>query len=480
VPRIEAATFPRIDQINIQSTGDIHTTAQNHQQLKAKRFEILVGVDDFEHRNNEKILPGDIPGDDGTLHGGDVHIRAGNRIVIKAEDSIVLQVGRTSVEINDDGFSVRSRVTSTTLPNVYDAVLALSPRDGISITGQKVEITGQRSLSIGDGFGGSLETELGVMGIKAREVSIEDFDTVAYIFMTIANSVKYVQSMMSSSMALGLLAHKDDEDKKLRKQRENDFAKAWGHVEYWTGKAAEIAGFVEECIGLKDADKDWKAFNAGEVDVTTVSNNAERIKRKDSFKLAGRTEFDKKTNNGAEATGAITTKGVMKPETPTSEDNLSIKSFCETLVSFLDCVLEMTGKVYAMVETIYRGLERADEKKEIAGTHWKDKLNHAALVIDNTIIEVAVVILTGLSGMTASKIELKANGQIVINADTIQHVYDTEFSQCATPSEAIETASRVPGVLTTIGKGAGILIDIANYSVQTYYDNQEDEEEEEL
>jgi hypothetical protein len=318
-------------------------------------------------------------------------------------------------------------------------VLELAPRDGVSITGQEVEITGQRSLSIGDGFGGSLETELGVMEIKAREVSMEDFDTTAYVFLAIANSIKYIQSMVSGSMGLSLLAHTEGE----KNEREEAFAKSWGHVEYWMEKVSEVSELIEECVGIKDGEKDWDAF-----------------------------------------TGARTTKALTVPRVapapsatpPAPSAPSTMKSFLQTLVGLLDLILEITSAVYATVETIYSGLEQADEK--IANTNWKDKLNHAALVTDNTIIESALVILTALGGLTASKIELKANGQIVMSADTIQHVYDKDFSLCATPTSAFGFAARAPKIGQAIAKGVNIGIDIANYAVQTHYDNQEEETEE--
>jgi hypothetical protein len=179
-------------------------------------------------------------------------------------------------------------------------------------------------------------------------------------------------------------------------------------------------------------------------------------------------------------------QGILDIPEPKPSGSSKVKSYLEAFVSFLDIILEMTSTVYTAIEAICSGLERADERKDkkedkkVEGTHWKDKLNHAALVVDNTIIEAAVIILTALGGMTASKIELKANGQIVMSADTIQNVYDGEFSQCATPSTAIETASRAPGIVKATSKGIGIAADIANYSVQTHYDLTEKEEEEEL
>ncbi|MDR2783384.1 MAG: hypothetical protein LBB48_06025 [Treponema sp.] len=110
--------FPKIDQLNIQSTGDIHTTAQNHQRLKAKRIEILSDVDESnfsEDLEGENRPFGDRDGDDSYLYAGDAHIRAKNRIVIKAWESIELQAGRSSIIINDEGITIASRKTQSNI-----------------------------------------------------------------------------------------------------------------------------------------------------------------------------------------------------------------------------------------------------------------------------------------------------------------------------------------------------------------------------
>ncbi|MDR2663877.1 MAG: hypothetical protein LBC31_12865 [Treponema sp.] len=452
IKRVNAAAaevFPRIDRINIHSTGDIHESAVNHHRVQAKRFEILAGLDDFEHHNNEKILPGDIPGDDGTFHDGDVHIRAGKRILIKAEDSIVIQVGRTSVEISDDGFSVSSRMVATALPNVYDAVLKLAPRDGVSITGQEVKITGQRSLSIGDGYGGSLETELGVMEIKAREVSIEDSDRLAYGVLTIANGIKYILSMVSGSMGMALL----NSNEKEKKKRGENFAKAGRDLEYCAEKIPEIAEWVEECIGIKDADRDWNAFLSGAPNT------------RNDYRLSGIT--------GGQVQSAV-------PTLPTQVMALSpARSILQTLVGCLDFILKLTSVAYTAAEAeCIKSREKAGKKEqEQEHDNWKDKLNLAALVIDNTIIVAALAVLTGLGGLTASKIELKADGKIVMSADTIQHVYNTDFFQCATPSTAFQTVARTPKIVMALFKVANIGADIAKYSNETPDDNQGEDEE---
>jgi hypothetical protein len=197
---------PAIDQINIQSTGDIQTTAQHHQQLKAKRFELLVDCNDTIHTKAElskdELPLGDNIGDDSVLHAGDAHIRAGNRVVIKAEEEIVLQVGKTVVKISDDGFDVISKIVNSNFTNAYDATFNMSGRDGVSMYGREVSITSDKSFSLGDTFGGSIASNLGVVSISGREIKAEAFNSIQHGFLVAYALFKYTQAIASGSMAV--------------------------------------------------------------------------------------------------------------------------------------------------------------------------------------------------------------------------------------------------------------------------------------
>ncbi|MDR2758061.1 MAG: hypothetical protein LBB78_01635 [Spirochaetaceae bacterium] len=210
--------YPLIDRINIHSTGDIHENAVNHHQIRAKRFELLADCGDINHKTNTVIdeatgqdtedLPlGDHPGDDSELHGGDVHIRAGNRVVIKAEEEIQLQVGRTVLTIKDGGFNVTYRMLNSNFSTSYDASLDLS-RDGVSTKGKKVEIGAVNELGISDAMGGSLSSNLGVVEIKGRELQIEAYDSSEFIILELGLAFKFLQAMT----ALGLHQNNPDRD----------------------------------------------------------------------------------------------------------------------------------------------------------------------------------------------------------------------------------------------------------------------------
>jgi hypothetical protein len=199
--------YPKIDQINIQSTGDIHTAAQNHQQLKAKRFELLVNCKDTIHNNEKELTKDQLPlgdniGDDSVLHAGDAHIRAGNRVVIKAGKEIVLQVGKTVVKISDGGFEVKSKIVNSNLTNAYDATFNMSGKGGVSMYGRDVNINSEKSFGILDTFGGSIGSKLGVVSIGGREIKAEAYDNVQYGFLIGCALSKYAQAIASGSMGV--------------------------------------------------------------------------------------------------------------------------------------------------------------------------------------------------------------------------------------------------------------------------------------
>jgi hypothetical protein len=181
------AAPPPVDRITIESSGDIREEAENHHQIRAKRFEILV---DCPAADGAPPL-GDKPGDDAELYRGDGHIRAATRLVLKAGEEIRLEVGRSSVVISDDGISIVTRKTCTPQANPWDTVLNLTPRDGIAAFGQKVDIGAAQSFSLRESAGGSLSSFGGVTRLCARDFMAQAYGAYAYK----ANTVEMDKTM---------------------------------------------------------------------------------------------------------------------------------------------------------------------------------------------------------------------------------------------------------------------------------------------
>ncbi|MDR2663882.1 MAG: hypothetical protein LBC31_12890 [Treponema sp.] len=270
---IEAAAvvFPRIDRINIQSTGDMRAAARNHQLLKAKRFEVLVDCDDTVHNkvalSKDELPLGDNVGDDSELHAGDAHIRAGNRVVIKAKEEIILQVGKTVVKISDSGLDLISKLVNSNLTNAYDATFTMSGREGIRMFGREVNINADIALGLGDTFGGSFASSLGVVSIGGREITAEGYDAAKYRMLVINALIQYIQCITSGS--LGISGNANGRQIK-------------GYVDLTTNLLNDGADIIKELI---DVVRLWKQYRTQDVPALTeaMAEDAEQ-KAKDADK----------------------------------------------------------------------------------------------------------------------------------------------------------------------------------------------------
>jgi len=197
----EADPFPKIDTLRITSEGDINQKARNHNQIKAKRFELLVNCDGSkktDKESNNEFAFGDQNGDDTELYAGDAHIRAKNRIIIKAEDEIRLEVGRSSIIINDTGVSIVSRKIRSNVSSAWDTSLTLNAADGIFMFGQKVKIDAGVDFLLSEGYGGSVSSKLGVIRINGLDIRLTTINTLNYILkggLNLASSVFDIAAM---------------------------------------------------------------------------------------------------------------------------------------------------------------------------------------------------------------------------------------------------------------------------------------------
>ncbi|MDR3301005.1 MAG: hypothetical protein LBT01_00550 [Spirochaetaceae bacterium] len=191
------ATPPPIDRINIQSTGDIHERAQNHHQTSANRYELLVNCEAVDHTGSEKPM-GDDAGDDSRLYAGDAHIRAQNRVVIKAGEELRLQVGRSAIVISDDGITITSKKTQKNVAVPWDTVLNLTPRDGITMFGQNVNIGAAYNFSLRESAGGAVSSLGGVMRLCARDLLAQSYCKLGYQ----ANTTDFIKHYTATSKGM--------------------------------------------------------------------------------------------------------------------------------------------------------------------------------------------------------------------------------------------------------------------------------------
>jgi hypothetical protein len=293
-----AAVFPKIDRVNIQSTGDLYAGAKNHQRLTAKRFELLVDCEPPDHTkgglSKEELPLGDNVGGDSVLHAGDAHIRTGGRVVIKAGEEIILQVGKTALKISDDSLDIISKIVNSNAPNGYDATVNVS-KDGVSIFGQEIDITSYKAFGIGDAFGGSVGGELGVVSIGGREIKAEVYDSTQYAMLMVAASIQYVQSIAAASGSIsgnltasqileyGEFAYNFLKDLWGLYQSISDVWRDWGEV--FRERAVEKAKYADaeekkkiEEIDAEEAAAKQKAADAAAAEIARIDKEQQEGK----------------------------------------------------------------------------------------------------------------------------------------------------------------------------------------------------------
>jgi len=190
-----ASSCPKIDTLKITSAGDINQKATNHNQIKAKRFELLVNCDGSgktDKDSNSKFAFGDQEGDDTELYAGDAHIRAKNRIIIKAEDEIRLEVGRSAIIINDTGISIVSRRTRANISSGWDSLISLTAANGLTMSGQTVSVNAGFGLSLTEGYGGGITSKFGIVRINGFDIKLSTLTSLNYTLKGVANSVDTV------------------------------------------------------------------------------------------------------------------------------------------------------------------------------------------------------------------------------------------------------------------------------------------------
>jgi hypothetical protein len=389
--------YPRQDTINIQSTGDIESRAENYQLLKANRFEILVGEgaselsskarvdnatsDDWE---KGKAPLGDHVMDKPAVEKGDLHIRAGKRVIIKADNEIRLQVGRTTLVINDKGFNVVSRKVNTNVPTTFDTSLALDSRTGISMFGQTVGIGAGHGFSIAEGLGGAVSSTAGVLSLGGREVKAASASTAAQIFSLILYGIDWAFNTSVASTAV-IKSGKSAQEAAFSVVKVGQIAKI-------------VTNFISVCV---DAGINYKNVK-GAYDV-----------------------MNSKTGAGL-------------PDESSANDTVG-KAALMIGLEPLECLSAVLGLTLNITSIVYAAVDAGYSVNHIDTKEFRDQLNLCSMVIDNAIIEGFAIAVTAIAhAPTSAVLRLRANGDAVIKAAKDKSFYAMEAKKGAA------TATLVP------------------------------------
>jgi hypothetical protein len=433
--------FDLQDTVNIQSTGDIESRADNYQLLKAKRFEILVNTQElspelrFDNVNadewqSDQAPVGDSPLDDPMIHSGDMHIRAGRNIVIKAANEIRLQVGRTVVVINDGGFSVVTQKSNSGVGLSCDTSLNMNPRTGVTIGGQKVTLSGINGFSLGDAWGGSIASSLGGIDIKGMFIKQSNINSLASGVILAENTIEAAKNIVLMSM----LKTKSD---------------------VWQEGIARAAWIIDGLKTLVD-------------DLGLIYPLFKDRCRTDPPEAAADTVVPENPTNPS-------VPGVPPDLTSASKGTvLDQYEPIEALLMGINLVLQITNAVYTIVDTTFSIMWQEDLADVAQGATSKytpskksekrDMLIAVATSIDSGLIALVMDIATGVcmkKGVpgAVADLRLRSSGDIVLKAGRNILQYGESKEIDATPvSFAVKTTKNAKDAITAAVK---VLTDVA-------------------
>jgi hypothetical protein len=441
--------YSQIDTINIQSTGDIESRANNYHLLKAKRFEILANTPEISPqaridnakgdaiRNAERTPLGDSFLDKPDIGAGDVHIRADGSIVIKAAKEIRLQVGRTTLVINDKGFTVTSKKVNSSFGTTYDTALGLDSRNGINMTGQNVNVNSVYSFKLTDGWGGAIGSTAGVASISGRQVSSQSIAGPAAICATVVSNVEVAQNIY-----LGGIATIDQDKATVTKSIFwINMICDWGKklANYWS----LITGWQKIKEGAQKAKQELDRWNA-DANVIIAANDvqAELQRRYDAANDDDKATIQRQLDGNKSNTGtAYDTAGKIAD----AAGSIIGTDPLERCFMLLDLLLGITAVIYNAIDMGFAAKDPPQTPKE--QSDFRDKLNLCAMSIDNGIIAIvmdsaSVLSVTKQGG--PSRIAARATGSIVIKAGKLGRLYMSEASTSATlPALGLEQGESV-------------------------------------
>jgi hypothetical protein len=428
--------FSRIDVLNIQSTGDIESRAENYHLLKAKRIEFLSNADevspemradncrdDYSDWTSDQAPLVDAPLDDSAVHGGDMHFRAGKNVIIKALGEIRLQVGRTILVINDDGFSAVTRKVNSNIPVPSDTSFNMKARDGISMFGESVDIASARKFGLSDTWGASIGSMVGRLNISGQQINQKTYDKVQQGWATVFNGITLAQNTIIGGMATN-----------------PDMSAVAG----WTNYSIDVVRFLAECgrdvMGIiktyETYEKNANALREQRRAAIAASMNIppDLIADRNGLEYGELSQMEADEPNPLPATDALDAASAMVGAEP-----------IECLMAALDLVLAITAVVYTTAEQVAAIQQRQDLFGAIFDgetKYWdaqkksafKNTLNLCAMCIDGGLIETAMVgNLLKIDMGGPAGIQLRQAGDIVIKAGKQKGLYAELKQDVAVP-----------------------------------------------
>jgi hypothetical protein len=441
---LEEKDFSRMDVLNIQSAGDIESRAENYHLVKARRIEFLSNTHEISEeervkncRNGYGSWKGnsaplaDAPLDDPSLHGGEIHFRSGKRIIIKAVGEVRLQVGRTTLVVDDNGFSVVTRKVNSAVPLPNDTSFNMTPRDGISMFGEGVNIASARKFSLSDAWGAGVGSMAGMLDISGRQISQKTYDKAQQVWASVFNGLALARNMVIGGFVTDPATS-------------NNALAITNHVFDWVKWAGDTAQTVINLRNTYDGLKTNKEKLTEKRAETVAEHQIAQMQVYHAIRDDPNVNDETKQRAASLYMANISHLNATKQTLDSTSDLLDTASRLvgadplEMLMACLDMVLALTSAIYTVLNVEYARVWREDISGSIfkPGTtskynaqdksEFRDDLNMAAMITDNSIIELVMgylVIFSGIDIGGPASIRLRQSGDIIIKAGTEKQLY---------------------------------------------------------
>lgn len=198
VRTIEDKSYPVIDRIKIDSTGDILSRAENFNQLRGQRVLLHSKYLTEKNLDAEKDLK-ERRIELSEIDRGDICIDADHRIVLNAREGILFQVGPAQISLTPSGIEISCRKLDGEAKGngPFDAMISLSDAAGVRMTGKQLLGKFNRSCSVSDAFGGGISCSLGRLNLFGSGVSMKAGTTLNSIFSMIDGIGKMISQIAS-------------------------------------------------------------------------------------------------------------------------------------------------------------------------------------------------------------------------------------------------------------------------------------------
>ncbi|MCQ2966220.1 MAG: hypothetical protein MJ250_05735 [Alphaproteobacteria bacterium] len=233
--------YPLIDNLKIQSAGNISTTSQNANETNAQRILIqstFLSGENVKHASTildkDLVVMGDVQSDSkivaeynyragigkggdkkakekaeksmtdnmikiqarhnkmvmpnksnlSSLGKGDICLNADGNITLNARGAITLKVGANKIVIDKSGVKISTGTGLGLMPSPFDGTLSITNDGKVSIGGNSFSASMEEAFALSDAMGGGVSSSLGAVDLTGVEVGLSSMTTANHMYKT--------------------------------------------------------------------------------------------------------------------------------------------------------------------------------------------------------------------------------------------------------------------------------------------------------